>query len=154
MRSIFLASGTSLRVGGGDAAHIGEYLADIRVEHGGQRDGRGVGAAPAERGDVGIAIDALEARDDDDLALTEGLEDPRRSRYSGCAPCVKAVGDDADLAAGEADGRHTEGLDGDGHQGDGDLLAGGEQHVQLTPRRPVAELTRRGDQVVGGVATR
>ena len=66
---------------------------------------------------------------------------------------MKAVGDDPDLAAGETDGWYAEGLDGDGHERDADLLSGGKQHVQLPPRRPVAELTRRGDQVVGGVAT-
>ena len=43
-------------------------------------------------------------------------------------------------------------LDGHGHQGDGDLLAGGQQHVHLAGRRLLADLAGQRDQLVGGVA--
>ena len=101
-----------------------------------------------------LRIDALEARDEDDLALVEGLEDPLGRDIADSRLGVKAVGDDADLAAGETDGWNAERLDGHGHEGHAGLLSGGEQHVQLTRRRPVADLTRHGDQLIGGVATR
>ena len=44
--------------------------------------------------------------------------------------CVR-IGDDADLAAGEADGRLAQVLDGHRHQGDRFLLARGQQHVHF-----------------------
>ena len=40
---------------------------------GGQGDGRGVGAAAAERGDVVVLVDALEAGHDDDMAVGQRL---------------------------------------------------------------------------------
>ena len=43
-------------------------------------------------------------------------------------------------------------LDRHGHQGDGDLLAGGQQHVHLAGRRLLADLAGQLDQLVGGVA--
>ncbi len=43
-------------------------------------------------------------------------------------------------------------LDGHGHEGDGDLLAGGQEHVHLAGRRLLADLAGQRDQLVGGVA--
>ena len=65
---------------------------------------------------------------------------------------VKAVGDDADLGAGEADGLFAKALDGHGHEGDGDLLAGRQQHVHLAGRRMIADFAGQVDQLIGGVA--
>ena len=52
------------------------------LHDGGQGDGRGVGAAAAERRDVVVLVDALEAGDDDDLALVERLPHALRWRCS------------------------------------------------------------------------
>ena len=67
---------------------------------------------------------------------------------------VPIVGDDAGLAAGEADGvaaqfadRHRE----DGHR---DPLAGGEQHVELTSIGVGRDLPRERQQLVGRIAHR
>ena len=48
------------RVGGVDPVHVGVDLAEIGVEHRRERDGRGVGAAAAEGGDVAVLVDPLE----------------------------------------------------------------------------------------------
>ena len=43
-------------------------------------------------------------------------------------------------------------LDRHGHEGDGDLLAGRQQHVHLAGRRMLADLAGQGDELIGGVA--
>ena len=64
------------RVGGIDAVHVGVDVATLGADCGRDRHGRGVGAAPAKRGDTaGFLMRALEARDDRDLAvLLESLD--------------------------------------------------------------------------------
>src|SRR5690606_34076894 len=63
--------GDDARVGGVDAVHIGEDLAEIRLEGGGEGDGGKVGPAAAEGGDLALGGLALEAGDDDDVAGVE-----------------------------------------------------------------------------------
>src|SRR5205807_1075791 len=73
--------GDDARVGGVDAVHVGvDFAADLAVagggvvlHDGGEGDGRRVRAAAAQGGDVVLLVDALEAGDDDDLAVVEGL---------------------------------------------------------------------------------
>ena len=43
-------------------------------------------------------------------------------------------------------------LDRHGHQRDGDLLAGGQEHVHFAGRRLLGDLAGQVDQLVGGVA--
>ena len=57
-----------------------------------------------------------------------------------------------DLRTGEADRFFAERLDRHGHQGDGDLLAGGQEHVHLACGRMLADFLGELDQFVGGVA--
>ena len=78
--------GDDARVGGVDARHVRVDLAHLGVHRGGERDGRGVRAAAAERRDVLRGRDALEAGDEHDLVLVERLRGcgPRARR--GCAP--------------------------------------------------------------------
>ena len=110
--------GHDARVGGVDAVHVGvDFAADLApspgpavvLHDGGQGDGRGVGAAAAERGDVVVLVDALEAGDDDDLAVVEGLAHAVGGDVLDAGLGVGGVGDDADLGAGEADGLLAEG---------------------------------------------
>ena len=62
------AVGHDARVGGEHAVDVGVDLADVGAERGRQRDGGGVRAAAAERGDVlRVLADALEAGDDRDV---------------------------------------------------------------------------------------
>ena len=75
-----LRLGHDARVGGEDAVDVAVDLADVGLERRGERDGRGVGAAAAERRDVaGVAVEPLEAGDDDDRALVEGLAQADRA---------------------------------------------------------------------------
>ena len=65
--------GDQARVGGVDAVDVRVDLADVGVQGVGQGHGGGVGAAAAERRDVLLGGDALEAGDEHDLALVHGL---------------------------------------------------------------------------------
>ena len=70
--------GDDARIGGVDAVHVGEDHAGFGAQSGRQGDGGGVGAAAAERGDVLVGRDALEAGHQDDLVFLEGLLDALR----------------------------------------------------------------------------
>ena len=77
------AFGTTRGIGRVDAIDIGVDVAKIGLERDRDRNRAGVGAAAAERRQpVAILLDALEARDDRDLAAVEPLADAsfRRSR--------------------------------------------------------------------------
>lgn len=74
--------GDDARVGGVDAVDVridltadgvgdGRPGVGFMFEHRGQRDGRGVGPAAAQRGDVKLLVHALKAGDDDDLPFGE-----------------------------------------------------------------------------------
>ncbi len=56
------------RVGGVDAVDVGVVLADVGLEHRAEGDQRRIAAAAAQRGEIALGRDALEAGDDDDLA--------------------------------------------------------------------------------------
>ena len=60
--------GHDARVGGVDAVDVGVDQALGGLHRRGHRHGRRVAAAAAERGDVAVAVDALEAGDDHHLA--------------------------------------------------------------------------------------
>ena len=149
------AFGHDARVGGEDAVHVGVDLADVGVQRGGQRDGGGVRAAAAQRGDVlGVLADALESGDQRDLPLVQRGPDPARGDVDDPRVAVRAGGDHAGLRAGERPGLRAERVDGHRDQRVGDPLAGGQQHVQLPRRRGRGNLLGEVHQVVGGVAHR
>ena len=64
----------------------------------------------------------------------------------------RVVGDDAALAAGEADRRHAQLVQRHRQQRHRDPLAAGEQHVQLAARGIGRHLLGQREQLVGGVA--
>ena len=105
-----------------------------------------------------VGRDALEAGDDDDRALVELLEDALLVDRLDAGLGERRVGDEPDLPAGEADRLVALGVDGHGHQCDGDLLAGGEELVHLAFGRVFVAPAERADvfgeldQVVGRVA--
>src|SRR5581483_3208606 len=63
-------------IGRVDAIDVGEDLADVGAHRGRDRHRARVGAAPPERRDVPLLVDALEARDHDDLPRVERRRDP------------------------------------------------------------------------------
>ena len=84
------------------------------------------------------------------LPGVERFAEPARVDRLDAGLAVRAVGDDADLRAGEADRLLAEFVDGHGDQRDGDLLAGGQEHVHLAGGRAGGDLGGLGDEVVGG----
>ena len=143
------------RVGGEDAVDVGVDLADVGLQRGGQRDGGGVRAAAAQRGDVlAVLADALEAGDQHDQALVERRPQPAGGDVDDLGVAVGAGGDHAGLRAGERPGLGAERLDGHRDQRVGDPLTRGQQHVHLPRGRGRADLPGQVEQVVGGVAHR
>jgi hypothetical protein len=143
------------RVGREDTVDVGVDLADARPQRGSERDGGRVRPAAPERGDLlGFLADTLEAGDDDDVPLAEGLGDPAGRDVDDLGPAVLGVGDDTGLRAGE--GAHAVSLVGDGHrqQRHRNPLSGGHQHVELTRGRHRADLACEVEKFVGGVAHR
>ncbi len=123
------------RVGGEDAVDVGVDLADVGVEGGGEGDGRGVGAAAAERRDVLRRLaHALESGDDGDVAVVEGGADPPRSDVDDPRLAELLIGDDSGLGTGERLGFEAEVGDRHREHGHRDPLSGGEEHVELTRR--------------------
>ena len=142
-------------VGGVDAVDVGVDLADIGLERRGERDGGGVRPTASQGGDVlGLPVHTLEAGDEADLALVEGLADPARGDVDDAGVAVPLRGDDAGLGAGEGLRLGTEGVDRHGDQRIGDALTGGEEHVHLTPRGNRVDLVGEVEQLIGGVTHR
>ena len=77
------------RVAGVDAVDVGVDLAAVGLERRGERDRARVGAAAAERRDVVVLVDALEAGDHDHASGGELGRDAARRRCCGCAPCCR-----------------------------------------------------------------
>ena len=152
---IDLASlGHDPRIGGEDPRDVGINLASLGAKHGGESDGGGVGTPSAKGGDVVILVHPLKARDDHDLAFTKGLDHALGGDVANPGLRVKAVGHQADLCSGEADRGDPERLDRHRHERDADLLAGGEEHVHLSGRRPLGDFFRQGDQFIRGMPAR
>ena len=140
------------RVGRVDAVHIGVDLADVGVDAPGDGHGRGVGATAAQRGDVAVGVDALEPGDHGDGAVVQRVQDALVVHLDDAGLIVGAVGLDARLAAGEADGLVAQSLDGHGQKRHGDLLAGGQQPVQLAGRGSCGHSGGEPHELVGGLA--
>ena len=119
------------RVAGEDAFHVGENLAQVGFDRGGDGDGGEVGAAPAQRGRLAVVGFALESGNDDDVSCVEKLVDLVRRDVADLRLGMDAVGDDARLRSGERDGFVSEVLDGHGGERDGGLLACGQQCVHF-----------------------
>src|SRR5882724_11196730 len=60
-------AGHDARVGGINAVNVRVYLAQVGLERGGERDGRQIGSAPAQRGDVSGGGLSLEPGHDDHI---------------------------------------------------------------------------------------
>ena len=148
--------GNDSRVGGVDAVHVGVNLALDFVAgefHGcGNGDGRGVRPAAAQRRDVVLIVDALETGKHGNVARFKCRLQARGVDVADAGLAVRAVRLNADLRAGEADGFFAEFVDGHRGEGDGDLLAGGEEHVHFARRGRGRDLGSFGNEVVRGAA--
>ena len=141
--------GEDPRIGRVDAVDVGVDLADVSPQHRGERHGGGVGAATAERRDVAMLVDPLEAGGDHDPAVVEELHDVVGGDRLDAGLRVGAVGADADLGAGQAHRLLAEGLDRHREQRHAHLLAGGEEHVHLAGAGALGDLLGEIDKDVG-----
>jgi hypothetical protein len=132
--------GDDPRVGREHAAYVGEYLAHVRVERGGQRHGGRVASASSEGRDVELRRHALEARDDRDLPVGERFEHALGAHVDDLGSPVPGVRDDPclrprerDRLAPELDDRHRQ-------ERHGYPLARGQEHVELARVRSGGDL--------------
>ena len=146
------------RVGGEDAAHIGEDLAAVRTEGRGQGDRGGVASPAAECRD--LLVDGrrgalpLEAGDDHDLAALELGAHAAWLDPGDAGAAVRAVGGDAGLRSGQADGRDADRVERHRHEGRALVLAGREQHVELARIGFVGDAGGEAQELIRGVAHR
>ena len=136
-------------VGRVHAIDVGVDLARVGLERSRNSHRRRVGAAAAQRRDVAVLVDALEAGHDGDLAAVERPRDGARVDVLDAGPREGAVGEDTHLVAEHRHGLAALGLDGQRQQPHGHLLAGGRDHVQLTLVRQVADLSGEAEEAVG-----
>ena len=142
------------RIGGVDAVDVGADLAVLGAERRGHRDRGRVAAAAPERRDLAPVGHALVAGDDDDLAARELVLDAERPHLDDARVDVAIVGDDARLAAGEADRVAAELADRHRQQRHRDALAGGQQHVELAASGLGETCFASAEQLVGRLAHR
>ena len=138
-------------VRGVDPVHICEDLAEVGVEGRRQGHGAGIGAAPAQGGDIAAPVHALEARDEDDAVLVQLGAEPLRVDAADAGVRVDGGGLDAHLEGVEGHAAKAPLLQGHGAEGHADLLAGGEEHIHLPLGGLGVDLRRLGDEIVGGI---
>ena len=83
--------------------------------------------------------------------MTTRSEDAAGVDVDDPGPGVLAIGVDANLTGGEADGRLPQLVNSHGHQSHRLLLARGHQHVQFSPGRRGADVVGQRQQLVGHV---
>jgi 2-polyprenyl-6-hydroxyphenyl methylase/3-demethylubiquinone-9 3-methyltransferase len=116
VRNLFQFPGVrhQARVGGINAVHIGINLAQIGLKSRCQSDGREVGAAAPERGDLPFNSLSLKTGDDHDVALVQQLVDSFRGDILNFGFGMNAISHDAGLGPREGDRRHFERVKRDG----------------------------------------
>ena len=147
-----------------DPADVGEDLAAVGVQARGKRDGRGVAAAPAERGDVGVmglvrsagcaGGSSLETRDDHDFALVELAPDAGGLDAGDPGLAVAAVRRDAGLRPAQADRLDAHRVERHRDERRALVLTGREQHVELALVRLLGDRGGEAQELVGRVAHR
>ena len=91
------------RIGGEHAGDVGVDLAGLGAQRGGERDRGRVGAAPAERRDVGAVETPWKPATTAMLPGVERVPEPAGADVEDLGLAVRRVGDDPGLGAGEAD---------------------------------------------------
>ena len=140
--------GDDAGIRGVHAVHIRIDLAQIRPESRRQRYGAGVAAAAAQRCDVPQTIHALKARHQNDAVLIQFRPDPLGVDLLDPGIGMYLGGLDAHLPCRQRHAGQAHGLQCHGAQGDGDLLAGGQQHIHLPLGRLRVDLLRLGNEIV------
>ncbi len=118
------------------------------MHHRGDRDGAGIGAAAPQSRHVVVAVDALKARDDDDIALIQFLFDTVGLHPLDTRRAVGGIRDKARLPPQQRHDRKAELFDRHGKKARGHLLAGGKQHIHLPLGRPGVDLLCLFNQII------
>ena len=132
--------GDEVRIGLEDAADVLEQLAAIGAQGNRQRDRRQVGAAAAERRQLAVGADSLEAGDDRHEAVVEGRAQRSRQDATHLRAKVRGGGPDAGLGAGERARRDAATLEAEREERGRERLAGGERPVGLAREAGVGGL--------------
>ena len=120
-----------VRVGLHHAAHVLEQLAAGGAQRDRQHHGREVGPAAAQRGQLAVRPDPLEARHHRHQAVGQGSPQPARQDAAHLRAQVRGRGPDAGLGAAERAGGDAPRLEAHREQGGRQRLAGGQRPVGL-----------------------
>ena len=142
------------RVGRIHAVDIRINEALRRVQRAGQRNGAGIRAAAAQRGNIAAVIHALKPGGHYNAALRQLAPDAADLQPSDDGPGMAAIGAKARLPAGQRDRRHPQRLQCHAQQGCAGLLARGQQGVQLPRAGAGRNALRLPKQVIRRVALR
>jgi len=135
-----------------NSIHILEDFTSDGSESCSQGDGCGITAAAAEGGDLSFFTDSLKAGHHHHQTSSKGLSYTLSRDFDDAGVGVAGIGDDATLAACEADGGAVFVFQDHGQQTHGDAFAHRKQHVQLPAGRLVAGLAGHFFQFIGGAA--
>ena len=125
------------RIGRVDTGNVRVDLADVRLDARRDGDSGRIRTPAAQRSDVSRCVDSLESRDDDDAAFGKRHADAIGVDFANRRLAVHAIGNQADLPPGEADGLLAKLGDSHGQKRHGDHLAGGKQRVHLAGVRAI-----------------
>ena len=118
----------------------------------GNRNCGGIRTAAAERRDAVVAVDALEACDNDNAVAVEQALDALRSDRTDAGRAIVQVGLDASLPAGQAGRMEAELIDCHCQQSHGNLFACTQQDVHFTCRRIICDFCGLFNEIIGGIA--
>ena len=121
------------------------------MQSGCQGNGGSIAAATAQGGDIIRTVQSLETSYNYHAVAGQLTFHTLGVQALNAGFGVSAVGVEAGLPAGQADGRNTDFLQRHGQQRDGNLLAGGQQHIHFAVGRITGDLGRFGNQVIGGI---
>ena len=147
---IHLASlGHQARISGENTGDVGVELAGIRIERMGKGDGRGVGAASTEEGDIVIGRHALTATDDRNLAGRHCSGDAVRVDLENLGVAMRRVGQKSGLAPGERLALDTQ--VGERHRDEraGLAFTTGDEHVHFTAGLRRAHVVGKTEEFIG-----
>ena len=128
----FLRIGNDTGIGRIYAVNVGIDFTNISMDGTGNGNCRRIGATAAERRNITMTGDTLEACDDDDIALVQSLHDAARFQCQDAAFVKGVAGLDTGLCSRKGNSLLASFLESHSHEGDGDLFARRQEHVHFT----------------------
>jgi hypothetical protein len=141
--------GHHARIAREDALDVGVDLALVRLQRGGDSHPAGVGPAPAQRGDVAVRADPLEAGQHDHGTPGQLRANPLRADREDPRAGVVVVGLHLDLPARKGPRRNPELAERQRQEPDRDLLPGRDHHVVLAWIGVRGDVVHETDEPVG-----